>query len=1077
MINRRTVRPSRGVENLQQMCLNSSAGIDCTTPHSDAKSVYMAKNLVNNADGSLSLRKPIVLRQQWNKDIVKTIPTGIDDVALNILTEGNQTSFWIRSTYSASYMFGTMYPFNLIWRDYTGVEHTVVCGPTSTGTRRLYSSVIDFTNAVPVHIGNGNIVLGNCMVNLFAERMTDSSTDPEAKLCDKSLYPTSSTTYYRPRYVQVEYVPGTALQTDIAWNVRLVSPEVNEYLVTKDSVFHDKNTLLDNPFAVRDTCDAAAAAVKTIRAYVKSDVVNGRAVPVQNSTTPASKLSHAITPPIWSNSSRNLTIASDVQYGGTSVDYFNYTFGNAVNEDAVVLSNWNVNLYSSASKTSLSVFMSKNEQLLNTFMRLDVPIRVTGTQRESSYARGDSFWIGDTTGPNNNWLDVSGVTLSIKSKNTTFTKTFSKSEFKTYEIPSVVATGNFKTTGNIRIDSNISTGDRAKLFSVLHEENVVEVTLKFTNFTVFVMSHTNTDSFETLKVRGLTESTTPIRYRAAVTVTPDVSAVVLKAFMSLPKDTSMLYCSWRYSTDGVSWAPVLNAYETTGTVNVKEPSTAPIESVEATVTESETAYTYRPLGNPSPDTLCVNRGDCIYLSHRAEDDFEYWNGALFKFKVCALDVSGSAPKITATYGEEVYVLPIRAEFEAEESDVGNTAFGDKRYINKRLFSFGDSLFKNNVFYSYPGEFTTPLTNAISLSSSADDIVTSVSAWRNYIISTTPHAMYLSTPAENGYFTKTVNTAIGVPVLDKRCVSTVPTGVIFKSGAKIYILYPNAYASDDTFMNVADISKQISHILEEYTYDDTYLPFSFTTSSEYVLMLPMQDKTLSLKYDLDTHRWSVSEYPTIFTDVSIVSLDDIRIYGVTKISGNYCICEYVYDADIRTHPDFAEAYNEALPYGDIVHYVDSSKTYISVADVVSALKEDFSIATYKLEHVSIEFELDTGQKTDTILTTKQFVETKLVVATLHKFDAFPMQVLVHVDGTPNIVTRDISTDAPFWKSDADVGVLNTNVYGNDTFNTLRQLILRYSGKGKSIRHIITGRGLCNFKLYETYVRYKLLNTKQ
>lgn len=1070
MINRRTVRPSRGVEKLQQLCLNSSAGVDCTTPHNDVKSVYMSKNLINNADGSLSLRKPIVLRQQWHKDVLKAIPTGVDDISLNIVAEAGKSSFCIQSA------SGESYTFKLIWRDRDDVERTVVCGPVPTGTISVYNDVIDFTNAVPIRLGNGTVVLGNCLVNLFTNYMTSPNTGVSANLCDKSLYPASDGKCYRPRYVQIEYAPETTLQTAPMWNVRIVSPEVNEYLVTENRVYHDQNTLLDNPFAVRDTYNAATAAVKTIRAYVKSDVVNGHTVPVINTTASSSTLSHAIASPTLSNSSNKLTILNNVNYAGTSVNFYNYTFGNSADKDVVALNDWNVNLHASASKTSLSIIESGNETLFTSRIRLTMPIGITGTQREASYTRGDLFWIGNTTGPTDDWLDVLEIVLSVKSKNNEFVKTFSKSSFLGYEIPKSVATNKFKTTGDIRIDAYFNVSEKTELISILKENPVVEITLKFKNFTVFVMPYTNTDSFETLTVRGLTESTTDVRYRAVVTTPSDVSAVVLKAFMSLPKDTSTLYCSWRYSTDGVSWAPVLNFYETAGTVNVKEPSAAPIESVESDVTESEIEYTYRPLGRPSSDELCLNRGDCIYLSHK-EDDFEYWNGALFKFKVCALDTSGSTPKITATYGEEIYVLPIRADFEAEEADTGNTAFGDKRYLNKRLFSFGDSSFKNNVFYSYPGEFTTPLTNAISLTSSADDVVTSVSAWRNYIISTTPHAIYLSTPAENGYFTKTVNTAIGVPVLDKRCVSTVPTGVVFKSGAKIYILYPNAYASDDTFMNVTDISKQVSHILEDYTYNATYSPFSFTTSSEYVLMLPTQDKTLSLKYDLNAHRWNVSEYPTVFTDVRVVSLDDIRLYGITRVANDECICEYVYDADLRTHPDFAEAYNEALPYGDIVYYVDSLHPYASVADIVSALREDFSIATYKLEHVPIEFELDTGQKTDTILTTKQFVETKLVVATLHKFDAFPMQVLVHVDGTPNVVTRDISTDAPFWKNDSDVGVLNTNVYGNDTFNTLRQLVLRYSGKGKSVRHVITGRGLCNFKLYETYIRYKLLNTKQ
>ena len=1070
MINRRHTRPSKAVESLQQFCINNSAGVDCTKPHSDVKSVYAAKNLVNNPDGSLSLRKPIVLHQQWPKNVIKTIPTGIDDVFLNIVYESAKSSFNIQSA------SGNTCAFKLIWRDRDDVEHTVVCGPLLTGARRVEDSIIDFTNAVPVHVGSGTVVLGNCMVNLFTDYMTVPAAGDEANLCDRSLYPASESPYYRPRYVQIEHTPGIVPQADPMWTVRIISPETNEYFVTDNGVSHDVNTLLDNPFAARDTYNAAAAAVKTIRAYVKSDIVNGRIVPVTSGAAVGSLSSSTVTLPSFLNTLPDYG-ATDGMYGGVSVRFHSFSSTQPSSLNVVALNDWNVNLR--AKEVELDTFISSNETGLATHMQLRVSVMVEGVQRDASYARGERFWIGNIDGPISTWLSVSNVTLLIESTKGRFSKTFSNTQFTKCEIPEISAMNNFNTSGTskvVKIHSDFNAADKTSLVSVLSGNDVsAKVTLEFNDFTVFAHTYPSTDSFDELTVRGLTESVTPIRYRAALTVPPDVNAVVLKAFMTLPRDTSPLYCSWRYSTDGVAWKPVPNFYDTQNIVEVEEPSDAPIESVEATPTESETAYTYRPLGNPSANELCLDRGDCVYLAHK-DDDYDYWNGALFKFKVCALDVAGSTAKITATYCEELYTLPIRPEFEFEEADTGNTALGDKRYLNKRLFSFGDSSFKNNVFYSYPGEFTTPLTNAISLASSADDIVTSVSSWRNYIISTTPHAVYLSTPAENGYFTKTINTAIGVPVLDKRCIATVPTGVVFKSGAKIYILYPNAYASDDTFMNVTDISKQVSHILEDYTYDATYSPFSFTTSSEYVLMLPMQGKTLSLKYDLDAHRWNVSEYPTVLTDVRIVSLDDIRLYGVTKVSGDDCICEYVYDADLRTNPDFAAAYNEALPYGDVVYYADSS-SYVGVTEIVEELQSDISLPTYKLLHAPIEFELDTGQKTDTILTTKQFVETKLVVATLHKFDTFPMQVLVHIDGTPNIVTRDISTDAPFWKSNADVGVLNTNVYGNDTFNTLRQLILRYSGKGKSIRHILTGSSLCNFKLYEMYIRYKLLNTKQ
>ena len=137
MINRRVKRPSRAVENLQQLCLNSSGGVDCTKPHNDVKSVYMAKNLVNNTDGSLSLRKPIVLRQQYRKECVKVFQTGVDDVAAYVYRASkSRTSFHLGFHYPGI-------PYQLVWTDYNGTEHSVLCGKDSAQSiSYLYNDVI-----------------------------------------------------------------------------------------------------------------------------------------------------------------------------------------------------------------------------------------------------------------------------------------------------------------------------------------------------------------------------------------------------------------------------------------------------------------------------------------------------------------------------------------------------------------------------------------------------------------------------------------------------------------------------------------------------------------------------------------------------------------------------------------------------------------------------------------------------------------------------------------------------------------------------------------------------------------------
>jgi hypothetical protein len=191
-----------------------------------------------------------------------------------------------------------------------------------------------------------------------------------------------------------------------------------------------------------------------------------------------------------------------------------------------------------------------------------------------------------------------------------------------------------------------------------------------------------------------------------------------------------------------------------------------------------------------------------------------------------------------------------------------------------------------------------------------------------------------------------------------------------------------------------------------------------------------------------------------------------------------LCECTFDADWDAFVAPVK-YPDTVPYGDYVNAagVSSSAYGVSSKAILDALADEDAV----IQTAPINFEIDFGQKTDTVMTTKQFVESKLVFATLHSDDTFPMKLTVHVDGDPNVTVRDLTTDAAFYKNEEVGGVLNTTFSGlsneTDTFNTLRQIVVRYSGKGKSVRHILSGQSFRNFKMYEAYVRYKLLNVKQ
>jgi hypothetical protein len=339
-----------------------------------------------------------------------------------------------------------------------------------------------------------------------------------------------------------------------------------------------------------------------------------------------------------------------------------------------------------------------------------------------------------------------------------------------------------------------------------------------------------------------------------------------------------------------------------------------------------------------------------------------------------------------------------------------------------------------------------LYNVIDLDTYAADVATCLIPWSDYLVSATPNAIYLHSKEEGGFLTKTVNTSIGIPKNDYRCCKAVLNGILFKSGQRVYQMYPNMYAGDDSTLNLTEISKPVEDILEEYEVSPEYTPFAFSTDSEYILMLPhgSESRTTCLRYSYNSKRWTMCEYPIIALDYEMLDLNDVRIFGIA----NGCSAEFKFDNTS------ADTFSDTLP-------ISTSSTSTSAHP--------------------ISFEWDTGQKTDNIALTRQFVESKLIFSTEDIVECFPMELTVHVDGDPHVTTVDLNSDAPFWKTEDSKGVANTafRLSLDDTSDTkvFRQLIVRYSGKGRTVRHILKGSATSNFRLYETYVRYKTLNVKR
>jgi hypothetical protein len=542
---------------------------------------------------------------------------------------------------------------------------------------------------------------------------------------------------------------------------------------------------------------------------------------------------------------------------------------------------------------------------------------------------------------------------------------------------------------------------------------------------------------------------------------------ILRAFCDIPTDSTNVYCTWQVSNDGIVWTDAMWQFD--GSVAVRE-------NTDTANTKQYSNIRYVPLSKHPDDavvklynsrivaatpTVCVPISSVTALNGKETNV----DGKMYLFKIVSLskitseddmwDSSEGAPvdqyKVSFEYSRVVYTMPYSNVTEFVDSDLPNAAIGKKLYYKRRLYTYGTQALHNNILVSDVNSFTTPLTNIIDVDVRNSDYTTALIPWRDYLISATAESLNIHIAQEDGWITKTVTTATGIPIEDAKCCMAVLNGVIFKSGSRLYQLYPNLYSGSDTMLNLTELSKPVEDILIEHPGDGTQ--FAFSTESEYILMLPDETETHCLRYNYSLKHWSYCTYPVKFYGFKMYSVDNVHLYGHVIADGVPIYTECVFDADVDADE----------PYGDTV------------------VNESLDIYT-----VPIPFSWDTGQKTDSISNTRQFVESKLMFATLSEQDAFPFRLYVAIDGDPHVITKDVSTDAPFWKpsDEASLGVLNTNfrLGGESTpatgaFNTLRQLIVRYSGKGKSIRHVIEGESLHNFKLYETYVRYKNLNIKQ
>lgn len=413
----------------------------------------------------------------------------------------------------------------------------------------------------------------------------------------------------------------------------------------------------------------------------------------------------------------------------------------------------------------------------------------------------------------------------------------------------------------------------------------------------------------------------------------------------------------------------------------------------------------------------------------------------------------SLTSVKLNLGSKTYTFTFADSVEFIYNDIHNTVLGDKFYYKHAIYSYG-YYFGTNIYPTDVNSFITPLFNVIDLVSTGSGSVTTLTPWRDYLVAATTDSIHLITKADGGYYTKLVNSFIGVPREDRRTCKAILNGIIFKSGCKVYALTPNANSGDDTILNITDLSKPIDGLIPTETYSGID-NFAFTTENAYYLFIPQKDNTVCFKYEYARKIWTKFIYPVVLLDYCIRSVEDILLFSKDRM--------FVFNKDIT---DIYTNAAENLRYGDILEPIEHPNDVITYIENVQV--------------TPIPYYVNSGQKTDRMSVTKQFKESKIVLATISPKFVFPFAIDISVDGTLYNIHKDANTDGSLWKtSETSVGAtgMTLTTSTSNIFNIIRQMYIRYSGRGKTIQHIISGDSYFNFKIYMVNYRYRILNVKQ
>lgn len=439
--------------------------------------------------------------------------------------------------------------------------------------------------------------------------------------------------------------------------------------------------------------------------------------------------------------------------------------------------------------------------------------------------------------------------------------------------------------------------------------------------------------------------------------------------------------------------------------------------------------------------------------------------------------------------------------------------------------------KYNVFFSNVDSSIVKLSKALTFGLE----VTRILPWRSYLLIFTEQTISIAKYdyVTDSYSIKLLTENIGISKEDARTAVVILNSIYFKSKYRVYKMIPNLYAATDDILNLHIVSTGIDTILEKVLSKGSSSNFGYADAEYYYIFVPTASSgTYCFKYQYEKKVWTVLNYPEVFTDITYNSITEVYlksnsgIYEFNKdaktLLNEYILSKVQYlgarnvlsenehidylnlkgrvanvtNVGTETNPEYVieESSSEillgssttdnltsALLLYEQCPYADYLTT--TIQEVYDKLNASENINNYT---TPIAFIIDFGQKSSNYTLDKQFLESKLIFATLQSKDIIPIVLDIETDGenmsmSNNKIHIDPNTSGALWRTNIqDKGTLNT-IFGFDT-NTnydgiMRQLIVKYSGKGKTIRHVISGKTISKFKFYSLDNRYRILAKKQ